>query len=115
MTVGRVRRPARGGRRLWVPEVPEAFRVPEVAAAASVAEPVASAPAGEVSGETVSGRSKDGAVELSVDLDGILRRLRIEPGVLRGPHPARVGAAVVEALADARARALVRLRKERRR
>lgn len=93
----------------------EAFQVPDVPASSVTPEPSPTVPVGDAPGETVSGRSRDGAVELAVDLDGILHHLRIEPRVLQGPHPAQVGAAVVEALADARARALVRARKARRR
>lgn len=104
--------------RPWVPEVPDAFEVPgvpEAAVAVGAVEAVAAATsAAEPAGETVAAISSNGAVEVKVDLRGHLCHLWIDPKALRSPHPQRVGAAVVEAMSDARAR-VDRLYNERRR
>lgn len=112
--------------RPWQAEVPDAFTVPDVPEVCGVAQPAASvgpgavatgggaATGGESVGETAVGSSHDRSVQAEVDLRGHLRNLRIDPSALRGPHPQRVGAAVVEAMSVARALA-VRLSNERRR
>lgn len=103
------RRRAVARQRPWQPEVPAAFTVPDVPEAAELVPPPAAAAAPEVAATagvetangTVAGRSRDGSVEVEVDLHGHLRSLRIDPSALRGPHPQRVGAAVVEAMSVA--------------
>lgn len=102
------RRRAVARQRPWQPEVPDAFTVPDVPAVAELAPPaaavapeVAAAASGETANETVAGRSRDRSVDVEVDLNGHLRSLRIDPSALRGPHPQRVGAAVVEAMSVA--------------
>jgi DNA-binding protein YbaB len=104
--------------RPWVPEVPDAFEVPDVPETAvdvGAVEAVAAATsAAKPTGETVAAISSDGTVEVKVDLRGHLCHLRIDPSALRNAHPQRLGAAVVEAMSDARTRA-DRLDNERRR
>ncbi len=95
--------------RPWVPEVPDAFEVPDVpettVAVDAEAAVAAATSAAEPTGETFAGSSPDSTVDVKVDLRGHLCHLRIDPSVLRSPHPQRVGAAVVEAMSVARSRA----------
>lgn len=102
------RRRAVARQRPWQPEVPDALTVPDVPEVAELAPPAAAAASevaatagGERGNETVAGRSRDRSVDVEVDLRGHLRSLRIDPSALRGPHPQRVGAAVVEAMSAA--------------
>lgn len=100
--------------------VSDAFAVPDVPDIAAMTPETTMEPAGDTSPangeptETVSGHSRDRCVDVEVDLRGRLCDLRIDSRALRGPHPQRVGSSVVEAMSDARTRA-VRLTIERRR
>lgn len=55
--------------------------------------------------EGLAGSSLDGTVSAEVDARGTLVDLRVRPEMLCGAHPQRLGRAVVEAMADARASA----------
>ena len=88
-----------------MPEVPDAFAPPDVPGVPDGTDG-SDPPAATTAGDTVEeprarGRSRDGSVDVEVDLRGRLCHLRIDPRALRGPHPGRVGAAVIEALTEA--------------